>query len=251
MSMRKQLLNGSLMALTLFVAACSSGDEAQNLADLDAKLTNNTDDPVLRDALEGPLAVDPQLSGKSNRHAVRDTPMPPSGAAPITAADAAAAAAEALKKVGGKLLHAPAAQKAAECPQCDGEPPVTLGAVARQGNQQGKACVAKLDYGTGWMARFPEPFLPYPRSRILETAGSEGACAIRAASFVAPVKMQAVLDYYYTQARRAGFDGEHLLLNGAHVLGGTRAADDGAYFINFADAPGGGTTVDIVVNNGR
>jgi hypothetical protein len=40
-------------------------------------------------------------------------------------------------------------------------------------------------------------------------------------------------------------------MDGEHVLGGTRAKDDGAYFITFAPAPGGGTAVDIVTNNGR
>lgn len=253
MSVRFSSAKAGLLVLPLMLAACGGGNEANNLADLDAKLTNSSDDPVLRGALEDPIAVDPTLAGRSNARAVRGAEQPVNGAVPVTPGDAAAASAAALKIVGGKLLSTPAATAAPACAKCDAQAPVTLGAVARAGSQRGKGgCDAKLEYGMGWAQRLPEPFGLYPGAQLQEAAGAEGAsCAIRAASFIAPVKMQSVLDFYYTQAKRAGFDADHQILDGEHVLGGTRQSDDGAYFITFADAPNGGTSVDIVANNGR
>ena len=59
------------------------------------------------------------------------------------------------------------------------------------------------------------------------------------------------MDYYYTQARRAGYDVEHRVMDGDHVLGGTRKDDGGAFFLLFTDAPGGRTTIDIIADKGR
>jgi hypothetical protein len=164
--------------------------------------------------------------------------------------DAGKAQALAVKQAGGKLLSAPAASQGEAMAST-----VTLGAVAREqaARRGGNAgCAKKLSYGMEWAQRLPEPFTLYPGGQLTEAAGAQvDGCTLRAASFVTPVPRQGVMDYYYTLARRAGYDGEHKIMGGDHVLGGTRGADGSAYFILFTDAPGGKTGVDIIADNGR
>lgn len=237
----------AIFALSL--TGCGRDDDAdRNLTSLDESLTN-VSDPALRSALEDQIIVDPELASRSNTHAVRPPDRPGTGALPpqIVATQYSA-------PIGGKLFRAPKAVEAPPCPSCEAGAPVTLGALARQQGQrnQGKeGCEANLQYGMGWAERLPKTFAVYPKARLMEAAGSEEAsCNLRAASFVTDQPMQPVIDYYYTKALRAGFDAEHQLLNGEHVLGGVRKKDDGAYFITFAKHESGGTAVDIVANNG-
>ena len=238
-----------LIALTgaVLLASCGKGDKDANLATLDAQLTNNAIDPALKGALADQIVVDPNLTGQSNRNAVRPADKPASGALPVLTGDAKKAAAEAQRLAGGKLLSAPAPVAAKPMDR------MTLGALAReQGYRTGVDCKAKLAYATQWATRMPEPFAVYPGAQLMEAAGAEGnGCTLRAASFVTSVPRQSVLDYYYTQARRAGYDGEHQLMEGDHVLGGTRANDKAAYLILVRDAQGGKTAVDILADGGR
>ncbi|WP_298398870.1 hypothetical protein [Sphingobium sp.] len=239
-----------MLSLVLALAACGKGDKEANLAALDAQLTNNVADPALKGALADPIVVDPQLVGQSNRNAVRPADKPANGALPALTGDAGAAQAQAVKLAGGKLLPAPAASAGEAMASA-----ATLGAVAReQASRRGGNgnCAKKLNYGMEWAQRLPEPFALYPGAQLTEAAGTQAdGCTLRAASFVTPVPRQGVMDYYYTIARRAGYDGEHRILGGDHVLGGTRGADGSAYFILFTDAPGGKTSVDIIADNGR
>jgi len=235
-----------MMALVLALAACGKGDKEASLASLDAQLTDNATDPALKGALADPIVVDPQLVGQSNRNAVRTADKPANGAVPVLPGDAGAVQAEAVKLAGGKLLSAPAATQGEALAST-----VTLGAVARDGAGKGN-CAKKLNYGMEWAQRLPEPFTLYPGAQLTEAAGAQAdGCTLRAASFVTPAPRQGVMDYYYTLARRAGYDGEHKVMGGDHVLGGTRGADGSAYFILFTDAPGGKTSVDIIADNGR
>jgi hypothetical protein len=239
-----------LLALPLAVAACGGDKAANNLAELDARLTNDMSDPALRGALEGPLATDPELAGQSNARAVRAGEKPLSGAVPVLPANAKAAAAQALKAAGGRLESTPAPAKGEACTDCAANRPATLGALARDTGTGGKGCGA-LNYAASWAERLPAAFPIYPGARLMEAAGNDGQCALRGASFISAVPMQTVMDFYYTIARRNGYDAEHQLLDGQHVLGGTRTKDGGAYFITFDNAPGGGTSVDIVANKGQ
>ena len=244
------LLTLAALGLPLGLSACGKEDKGdRDLSSLDESLTNASD-PALRGALEGQIIVDPELAEKSNSYAVRPGDRPVSGGIPAsiraTAYDA---------PVGGKLFRAPEAKAAEPCPQCGGEGAVTLGARARQqAATQGKTggCVENLQYGMGWASRLPAEFPLYPKAKLMEAAGADGAnCNLRVASFVTNQPMRNVIDYYYTRALRGGFDADHRLMNGEHVLGGTRKKDEGAYFITFAEQKGGGTAVDIVANNGR
>lgn len=235
---------------TLPLAACGSQSNDTSLAALDAQLTNNAVDPALKGALADQIVVDPQLVGQSNRNAVRPADQPANGALPVLDGDAGKAQAQAAQIAGGKLLAAPAPG--------DGdamESDVTLGALAREQAQRGGGnanCSKKLEYANGWAERLPQPFTLYPGAQLTEAAGAErDGCTLRAASFVTPVPRQSVIDFYYTQAKRAGFAAEHRLMGGDNVLGGTRAGDGNAYFIVVADAPGGKTSVDIIADGGR
>lgn len=238
------------VSLVVALAGCGKGDKDASLAALDAQLTNNAVDPVLKGALSDPIVVDPQLVGQSNRNAVRPADKPANGAVPLLSGDAAEAQAQAVKLAGGKLLSTPALSEGEAMAST-----VTLGAVAREQNGRrggNGACARKLIYGTEWAQRLPEPFTLYPGAQLTEAAGAQtDGCTLRAASFVTPAPRQGVMDYYYTLARRAGYDGEHKIMGGDHVLGGTRKSDDSAYFILFTDAPGGKTSVDIIADNGR
>ena len=71
-----------LTALVLVLVACDGKDE-RNLAALDAELVNNTADSAIREAIEAPLATDPQLGGDSQRNAVRPAPRPLNGAVQV------------------------------------------------------------------------------------------------------------------------------------------------------------------------
>lgn len=245
----------AMVSVVLVLAACGKGDKDASLAALDAQLTDNAADPALKGALADPIVVDPQLVGQSNRNAVRAADRPANGALPVLDGDAGAAQAEAVKRAGGKLMAAPAASEGQAMASA-----VTLGAVAREqaarngAKAQGgnPACAKKLAYGMEWAQRLPDPFTLFPGAQLTEAAGADvDGCTLRAASFVTPAPRQGVMDYYYTLARRAGYDGDHKILGGDHVLGGTRQADGSAYFILFTDAPGGKTSVDIIADNGR
>ncbi|MEJ7927856.1 hypothetical protein WG908_13960 [Sphingobium sp. AN641] len=241
------MLWAALLALPL--AACGKDDDKQSLAALDAQLTNNAVDPALRSALADQIVVDPDLTSQSNRHAVRATDKPANAALPVLGGDARQAQDAALKLVGGKLLTAPAPAQGKPT-----GPAETLGAKARE-QQMGKGsadCVKRMAYDMQWGTRLPEAFGIYPGAQLMEAAGAQGAgCTLRAASFVTPVPRQGVIDFYYTQARRAGYSAEHRIVDGDNILGGTRSHDDGAFLVTIADAPGGKTAVDIIANNGR
>ncbi|MDI1296917.1 MAG: hypothetical protein PSY12_13720 [bacterium] len=238
------------LPLALALSACGKGDKDASLAALDAQLTNNAVDPALKGALADQIVVDPQLTGQSNRNAVRPADQPANGALPLLSGDAGKAQAEATKLAGGKLLSAPGPREGDAM-----ESTVTLGALAREQAQRGGGnanCAKNLVYGNQWAGRLPDPFTLYPGGQLTEAAGADrDGCTLRAASFVTSVPKQGVIDYYYTQARRAGFAAEHKILGGDHVLGGTRKDDGSAYFIVFTDAAGGKTNVDIIADHGK
>lgn len=240
----------SALALSVALAGCGDKGSDDSLAALDAQLTNNAVDPALRGALEDQIVVDPKLAAQSNARAVKPADTPMTGAVPVIKGNGTA---EALKLAGGKLLTAPEPSPAKPCAQCGDEKPATLGALAReQGQRQGSGCDARMEYGMQWAQRLPESFPLYPGAKLMDAGGADGKqCTLRAVSFVTAAPRKNVIDFYYTQAKRAGFGAEHQFMNGENVLGGVRASDDGAYFIIFAAAPGGGTAVDIVANNGR
>lgn len=243
------------VALALPLVACgeSAKDEAA-VADLDNKLAGRGSDPAMNAALNDRILVDPELTDSANSNTVKDSDKPLSGAVPAESGYGGDTSIEALDSA--KLMRAPKPQivAAEDCTGCGEQRAVTLGALAAdQGVTRGKGtCDAKLQYGAGWATRMPPEFPVYPKGRVKEAAGVDGGiCDIRVASFTTSAKMQNVVDYYYTRARKSGFSAEYQIRAGEHALGGTRDNDGGAYFITFNPAAGGGTSVDIVANNGR
>ncbi|WP_375194959.1 hypothetical protein [Sphingobium sp.] len=217
------------LVLALPLAGCGKGDRKADLNALDEALTNNV--------VEGQIVVDPDRIGGS------------AAKLPALKGDAAKALAASVKLAGGKLLATPAPAEGEALESTE-----TLAEVARgqQGPGGNAACRKQLAYGNQWASRMPEPFTLYPGATLVEAAGADkNGCTLRAASFVTPVPRQSVMDFYYTQARRAGFDAEHKLMGGDHVLGGTRKDDGSAYFLLFTSAPGGRTNVDVIADNGR
>lgn len=232
----------AMLTLPLALAACGRTDANNETSASQA-------DPAARAALEGPIMVDPDLTEQSNRNSVTTGSRPATGGVPLSrqSAVAEAAQADAIKAVGGKLMSAPAA-KPMECDDCDSDVPVTLGARAAQ--QTGK-CDAKLAYGAGWAERMPKAFPIYPRATLREAAGvSSSICNVRVVNFRTGATMKSVLDYYYTRARRAGYDGEHTVKGKEHYLGGTRPSDGAAYVV-IVNETGGLRDVDIVASHGR
>lgn len=201
-----------LVAGLALLSACGGQSEADNLADLDARLTN----------------------GAGNE------------AADVEAANRAIAMATA----GGQIEKAPAAIETKS---------VTPGgrsvgdlvrqqAAGKAGVAQGE-CAKDLKTGPEWADRMPPAFRLYPGASLVEAAGiDKERCTLRIISFTTQSAIDPVLDYYYTQARRAGYDGEHLLSQGEHQLGGTRAKDGAAYVVFARSAPGNLTEVDVVAN---
>lgn len=214
----------------------------------DAEVSNAAD-PQLASALQEQIMVDPQLGRQANSDAIRPPSQPYSGAVP---SDAVAANTDTIDTNG--LMKAPAPVAAgAGCTQCAAaREAVTLGGLAaRQKNAGTAKCAASLQYSAGWAQRLPADLPLYPQARVTEAAGTEGGqCALRVVSFSAAQPMQNLLDWYYTRAVRAGYSSEHQVDGKQHILGGTRARDDGAYVLYMTARADGGTDIDLVANNG-
>lgn len=229
--------------LALPLASCGKRDQEADLNALDAQLTNNAVDPALNEALAGKIVVDPNLAKRSGGKADHAATLP------VLKGDAAKALAESVKIAGGKLLATPAPGQGDAA-----ESTATLASVAQEQHKPGGNvfCRKQLAYGMQWASRMPDPFTVYPGGQLKEAAGADkNGCTLRAATFVTPVPRQSVMDFYYTQARRAGFDAEHKIMDGDHVLGGTRKDDGAAFLLLFTDAPGGRTNVDIIADQGQ
>lgn len=242
--------------LSLGVVACGGTDEQKGkVGELDEKLAGKGSDPAMNAALEDKILVDPALADSGNSNMVKAPDAPLDGSVPPdTSYEGSTASAQELDNA--KLMRAPkpTVVSGSDCRDCSANGPQTLEALAvEQGVKRGKGtCEAKLQYGAAWAARMPTEFPVYPKGRVQEAGGVEGGiCDIRVVSFSTTASMQSVADYYYTRARRSGFTADYEIRDGEHMLGGTRDNDGGAYVITLSPLPGGGTSVDIVANNGR
>ena len=229
-----------LALVAALLAGCHS--DRKKVDALDNSLVANGADPALTGALNDQIMVDPALTQQANGAAVRPPAQPYSGGTPhATGSDQAT----------GALRHAPAAGK--ECPECASRKgALTLGELAKRQKGPGLGgCSSDVAYSADWVNRLAD--LPvYPGGAVSEAAGSNRpGCALRIVSFTTAAPPSRVVDWYYTQAIKAGYDGEQQTDGRERVLGGTRAKDGGAYLVFVNPAEGGGSSVDLVVNNGR
>ncbi|PHR19528.1 MAG: hypothetical protein COA41_07615 [Sphingopyxis sp.] len=235
------MLSAAAFALPLTLAACGSNDASdEELAQLDDNLTS---DPAMNDALEDSILVDPDLTDQANRNAVRSANGAADGSVPPgTGEDGSAAAKAAL---GGKMLSAPTPKQ-----MTSDDEGLTLGDKAELEEARGNKppCQKKLTYDMGWANKMPPEFAVYPKANLQEAAGK---CDLRVVSFTTATPIKKIVDYYYTRAKRGGYDAEYLLRGNEHVLGGSKPNQANAYVITLNERSGGGTLVDIVANTGR
>lgn len=238
------------LSLLLLLAACGGQDEAaRNLDSLDAELADgnaqgNVRDPALMSSLRDQIMVDPNLTGQSNRDAVRPARQP--YAAPLPAD-------KPVRRAGGEAATSELARSAPapakNCPACAAKrEAMTLSGLAER--RGGGACARNVSYSARWAAQLPADLPLYPDARVIEAAGNaQGGCALRVVSFASAASVQGLIDWYYTKATAAGYSAEHQADGDAHVLAGARG--DAAYALFVTKRDDGGAEADLVVNNGR
>jgi hypothetical protein len=215
------------LALALATLTACGGSDTAKLDELDARLGNKADaDPALTMALEDQIMVDPQLTQQANDDAIRpaerpvQSPIPPGEGGPARA-----------------------------------KPGETLGALAAKQAQIAKdrfnGCLLDVDYSAGWAARLPRELPMFPKSRVVEAAGSNnGSCGLRAVSYSAPAAPAMVAKFYDILGQRAGYRTATGNENGGLMVSGSRASDGSAFYAIVQPAAGGSAT-DFVSNRGR
>lgn len=231
------------LAPLVLLAACGSDDE-----EVDASAAG--DDPALTGALADQIMVDPDLAGQNEAAAgaalsATDGALPAENNSP---AEVAAATREALKLVGGpgNLKQAPTAREVAgKLPEGAA---LTAAARAAASSKSGAQCADKVKYTMAWAAKLPEAFPVYPRGNVQEAAGTDDAgCALRVVNFTTPVKLGAVMAFYYTRGTTAGFEVDRFIQDGEDMLGGTKGS--ASYMVYARRTPSGRTEVDLVTSN--
>jgi hypothetical protein len=202
-----------LSAAALALAACGrKGDDTSNIAAPDnGAAAGNGADAALSNELANQIAVDADLVGNNAAAAA------PSAGGDTKPAAAAPASADAAADAG------------------DGAP--------------GCHIDVKFAHGKEWAQRLPATFPVYPGAQVTDAAGNDtGHCRMRVVTFASGDNWERVLDWYNTQAVRAGYSSEHQIRDGDHILGGTKGDD--AYYLTVTPT-GSGSTGAITVNNGR
>ena len=219
------LLRFTVLAAALALAACGRGDEG-NLASLDNQLAGNDVDPALTSALEDQIAVDPELAQQSNKNAVRPPETPTQAPYP--------------QQGGGTLTAPEPGQKASAQP-----------AALASGAAAGCTDANKFEYNVAWAQKMPATFPLYPGAKVTDAAANQqSGCAARVVTFTTGDNYQRVLDWYHTQAVRAGYSSEHQLREGDHILAGAHAQQGGAFYL-IATPRQNGAEVALIVNGAR
>lgn len=181
------------LLMVLALAACGKGAPVPEVAE--------ERDPAIVAALADPIMIDPDLASQNRGNAA--IALDSFAAVPLDASspeDVAAAKADASRLAGGMIETAPP-------PSGEDKPfppALTAGQVAAALAANPAGCVAGLRYGYAWAASLP-PNLPiYPRGHVQEAAGNP-ACGLRTIVFTTPVEPSAVIDFYFTRARGAGY----------------------------------------------
>ena len=226
--------------LALALAACGSAAPERKAAEPDP-------DPAIAAAQADPQMVDPDLSRQNpagdalGGGGPAAAPMPPLDRSPETVE---AARAEALRLVGGKLVAAPA--PAAGQGGGAGLTPERTAIVALAPGSSARDCARRLGYSAIWAARLPAALPVYPRGHVQEAAGlDEPACRLRIVTFVSPVPLGDVVDFYWTRARAAGLAPTHRIGGTDHVISGRNGP---AVFAAYLRERDGLSEVDLVTS---
>ena len=94
----------------------------------------------------------------------------------------------------------------------------TLGSLAEQQAKIAKdkfnGCQLDVQYSMDYANRLPGDLPLYPKARVAEAAGSDTAnCKLRAVTYASSAAPKAMIDYYLTVARRAGFSADNCSTN--------------------------------------
>jgi hypothetical protein len=214
-----------IAAAALALSACGgAADDKASLDKLDTSLGGKGDaDPALTAALEDQIMVDPTLSGQANEDSIRPPTEPAS--APIPAAR-------------------------------EGDTAQTLGGLATDqaitaNKDRFTGCSLDVQYSTEWANRLPIDLPLYPQARVAEAGGSDTAtCKLRAVTFASAAAPRAMVDFYLTLAKRAGYSGAQKGEGNEVTVSGTRPSDGGAFYAIISPS-GSGSSVDLVSNRGR
>lgn len=199
------------------------------------------DDPALSAALNEPIMVDPDLVGQNRANSAASLPSNDDALPSVDSNPEAIAAAraEALRLVGGPGRM----NKAPDPREVSGK--LSADAALRVAARASTRCAERVETTAAWAARLPAPFPVYPRGAVQEAAGTDaGGCSLRVVSFVTPVPLGEVLDFYFTRARAAGFSAERLLHDGEDALAGVKGR--ASYVVYARRLPSGNTEVDLV-----
>ncbi|MEZ5742929.1 MAG: hypothetical protein R3D89_04165 [Sphingomonadaceae bacterium] len=226
----------SLAAIAL-LAGCDSGKQE------DASLADG--DPAMTGALGDQIMVDPELTGQEGGAVTAGgagANLPPEQRGPEAIA---AAKQDAEKKAGGALQSAP--EPGTGNPASLIEDASTAAQVAEASKAAATDCAGKVEYSMNWTTKLPAALGVYPRGAVQEAAGTDkDGCALRVVNFVSPVDPGDIIDYYYTQARKAGYNADYRMDGGDHVLGGKNGGQ--AYLIYARKLDNGLSEVDLIAS---
>jgi hypothetical protein len=206
----------ALSAILMLAACARAPDPANNLAALDAELTDaNASDPALTAALQDQIMVDPGLTQSSNANAVRPPPRPDPQFVPLDAATG-------HKPINGAL---------------------TLGALAEQVKGT-VSCAAAIRYSAVWSTKLPDAFALPADAAVAEAAGNDAdGCRLRVVSFQVGTSPADTLAWYGKRARSSGYTVERRIDGG---IAGQRGK--ALYVVYVQPHAGGGSDVDLIVD---
>lgn len=240
MSAARPFRSAAALALALAVTACGSSAP-------DREASQPDPDPAIAEAQADPLMVDPDLSRQNpagdalGGGGPATAPIPPLDRSPE---EVEAARAEALRLAGGRLATAPA--PVAGQGGGAGLSPERTAIAALVPGGAGQTCARRLGYSAIWAARLPAALPVYPRGHVQEAAGSdEPGCRLRIVTFVTPVPLGEVVDFYWSRARAAGLAPAHRVAGTDHVISGSKGS---AIFAAYLRERGGLCEVDLVTS---
>lgn len=237
MDSRPKFLPCAALAACALLAGCSGNADPGPPIDRD---------PAMLAALAEPLMTDPDLSQSNARNLVAEPAGPSDRSLPALdfasneaglAREEAAALTGARLRLPGLLAKPSSRLAAAQVPSLAGRARLMVDA---------GACADRMGHEFAWGALMGDALPVYPRAHLVEGAGlRDGACDVRAVTFLTPVAPQPLMAFYHAEARAAGYadaasiSGDAALLEGAK--GGKRFA------VLLRNAGHGVTSVDLIL----